>query len=124
MNNKKLNNEMQWMLFYVLLHERGRYSEISGIELKGELNSLWFHHILSKSIYPELRYCPNNIIILTADEHYSIEAGISHKEVVKRKEEIIENYQELVDDTKKYKEEFLLPIYEHSKKNTTFFSRH
>jgi len=121
---KKTNNEKQWMLFYVLLHERGRESEVSGKELKGELNSLWFHHILEKSKYPELRFCPNNIIILTADEHHNVSLGNTYDEVEKRKQEIIDNYAELVKDTKEYETTFLNPIYEHSKKHTTFFKKH
>lgn len=124
MTDKKLNNEKQWMLFYVLLNERGNFSEISNVELKGELNSLWFHHILPKSKFPLLRFCPDNIIIVTADEHALIESGHNFVEVESRKDSIRENYEELVKQSKYYLDTFLNPIYDHSKKHTTFFKKH
>lgn len=124
MTKKKLDNEKQWVLFYVIRNERYSKSELSGIELKGELNSLWFHHILPKSVYPELRFCPDNIILVTSDEHAEIEAGKEFEEVEKRKQELKNNYAKYVSNTRYYLDTFLNQIYEHSKKHTTFFKKH
>jgi hypothetical protein len=120
---RKENTEKQWLLFYTLLQTRSKESEISNTPLYGELNSTWFHHILPKSKYPELRFCPENIIIVTFDEHTEIESGKYFDEVEKRKQQIVENYNDLVESTKTYLTEFLNPIYEHAKHHTDFFKR-
>lgn len=122
-SKRKQNNELQWLFFYTLLQTREKESEISGKPLIGELNSTWFHHILPKSKHPELRYCSENIIIVTFDEHTEIESGIEYPEVRKRKQYLLENYDELVETTKTYLHEFLHPIYEHAKTKTNFFKR-
>jgi hypothetical protein len=119
---KKENTEKQWMFFYTLFQASDKVSMLSGEELKGPFTSMWFHHIYPKSKFPELRFCPENIIIVTADEHNQIESGITFKELEIRKEYISENYEELVTSTKEYIEDYLNPVYEHAKKNTVFFS--
>lgn len=122
MSIKKKNAEKQWLFFYILLQQNGKVSELSGEDLYGNISSFWFHHILPKSKYPKLRFCPENIIIVSADEHAEIEAGKLFDEVEKRKRNIMENYEELVKDTETYELEYLNKIYEHAKRNTTFFS--
>jgi hypothetical protein len=117
------NNEKQWLFFYTLLQAKGKFSEISGDPLYGELNSTWFHHIYPKSKYPNLRYCPENIIIVTPDEHNAIELGQSFPELEKRKKNIAEKYDILIEDTKEYLNEYLNPIYEHVKSKTNFFKK-
>jgi hypothetical protein len=117
------NNEKQWLFFYTLLQSKGKFSEISGSPLYGELNSTWFHHIYPKSKYPALRYCPENIIILTPDEHNSIEMGNTFPELEKRKKIIAEKYDTLIEETKEYLNEYLNPIYEHVKSKTNFFKK-
>lgn len=51
-------------------------SEVSDTWLGTELKSLFFHHILPKSKYPELKYEYSNIILLTGDEHQIVENDI------------------------------------------------
>lgn len=119
---KKENNEKQWLFFYTLLQASEKESDISHTPLTGNLTSMWFHHIFPKSKFPELRFCPENIMFVTADEHYQIEQGVEFKELETRKAYIAENYDELVKDTQLYMEEFLNPVYEHAKKNTVFFT--
>lgn len=121
--SKKELNEKQWLFFYSLLQERGNESEISGKTLRGDINSCWFHHILPKSKYPELRYCPDNIIILTKEEHDEIEAGVEYELVKKRKRDIEQRFDELKEMTNDYLDNFLNPIYKHAKENTTFFNK-
>ena len=59
-------------LFVRLYEERGGVSEVSGKELLPP-DSERFHyqgsHILPKGTYPELRLDPDNIAMITADEH-------------------------------------------------------
>lgn len=122
-SQKKINVEKQWLFFYLILQTRGKESEITHKPLYGEISSTWFHHILPKSKYPELRYCVENIIILTPDEHNSVENGTHYDEVAKRKIDLQERYEELVEETKDYVENYLDPIYEHTVKNTLFFKQ-
>ena len=117
---KQQNVQKQWLFFYFLLQNRGRESEVSNTKLYGEINSTWFHHILPKSKYPLLRYCPENIIILTGDEHHAVENGTYYEEVEKRKIDLLERYDELVEDTEHYIKEYLEPMYEHAL-TTNFF---
>ena len=116
-------SEKQWLFFYILFQMSQKRSEISGKPIKGELNSCWFHHIYPKSLYPDLRYCAENIIIVTSDEHARIESGEVFEEVELRKKKIEQNYEQLVKDTKLYESDFLNPVYEHAKQNTTFFKK-
>jgi hypothetical protein len=120
---KKINYEKQLLFFYSVLQTRDVYSEISGDKLYGEFTTKWFHHIYPKSTYPKLRYCPDNIIIVTSDEHDEIEAGKEFPELTKRKKYIAENFDELVESTEEYINNFLNPIYEHATKHTTFFKK-
>lgn len=120
-SQKQINSEKQRLFFYMILNVRGPYSEYTGRRLYGEINSCWFHHIFPKKSYPELRFCQDNIIMLTADEHHAVESGHDNKEVIRRKKDIIERYPELVKETEEYLETILNPAYEHAVKNTTFF---
>lgn len=125
-SQKKINSEKQWLFFYNIMTERAtiddiHVSELSGKKLYGEINSTWFHHILPKSKYPELRYCRENIIMLTFDEHNAVENGTIYEEVERRKADIQKRYDELVEETEFYVENLLNPLYEHAIKKTTFF---
>ena len=121
-SQKQINVEKQWLLFYLILATRGKESEISGKNLYGSINSTWFHHILPKSKYPELRYCVENIIILTSEEHNEVENGKEYPEIEKRKADIQKRYDELVEETEKNIKEFINPMYEHALK-TSFFKQ-
>lgn len=59
-------------LFILLYHERGGYSEISGIPLLPPEHDWFvrqFSHILPKGTYPEFRLLEDNIVLKTAEEH-------------------------------------------------------
>lgn len=53
--------------------KRRHYSEVSGNYLGKEPLSVYFHHILPKSVYPDLAYEESNIILLDLDEHSNVE---------------------------------------------------
>ena len=109
----KDHNLKEWLLFYILLNERGFVSQLSGVPLEGKIDSKWFYFIYPKSKYPELRYCPENILIISEHERQ----GVENSELVHEKHaSIAEHYEELKSLTKDYEKNFLNPVYEHSKK--------
>ena len=120
-SEKKINNEKQQLLFYLILNQRGKVSEISGDKLRGEINSLWFHHILPKSSYPKLRYLPENIIVVTAQEHFNIEQGkLIYEEVEKRKEDLLLNCEHYISEAELYLNTYLNPLYDYTRKKNYF----
>lgn len=73
--------------------ERKHNSEISGKWLGKEALTVFFHHILPKSKYPEAMLDPDNIILLTFEEHGKVENDPTHfEEVNKRREKLKEKY--------------------------------
>lgn len=61
-------------LFQIIWEERPHISEISGQSL-GEFNIRYFSHILTKGAYPSYRLNPENIKMVTPDEHDTWEFG-------------------------------------------------
>lgn len=113
MSNKS-NNSKEWILFYVLLNERGFCSQLSGLPLEGKITSRWFYFIYPKSKFPELRYCPDNIVIIADHEH---EEAAASELIMQKAATIGENYEELKSLTKDYENTYLNPIFEHAKKS-------
>jgi len=112
--SKKHNNDKEWLLFYILLNERGFQSELSGKSLIGNIRKEWFYFLLSKSKHPELRYCPSNIIIISDEERAQI---LDNPTIPERIVTIQRDYVELVEQTKSYEREYLDPILKHSTQN-------
>lgn len=51
--------------------------------------TLFFHHLLPKSQYPEFRHTPENIMILSPDCHSQVEVDIDKRPAVKaRRDEV------------------------------------
>ena len=50
---------------------------------------MYFHHILPKSKYPEAKYDEENIILLTPQEHSSVESDMYKYEEVNRRRELL-----------------------------------
>lgn len=46
--NSKENNNKEWLLFYILLNERGFVSQLSGTPLEGKINNRWFYLLTQK----------------------------------------------------------------------------
>lgn len=64
------------LVFKEIWNERKHISEISGDYLGKEALSVYFHHILPKNKYPQIRLDKENIILLTTDEHANVESDI------------------------------------------------
>lgn len=80
-------------LFLRIWKKRLHLSEVSGLPLVGEPLSVYFHHILPKSKYPEAALDEENIILLTLLEHEQVESDMyRYEEVNKRREQLILKY--------------------------------
>ena len=87
---QKTKIETMRNFFLEIWKERKHYSEVSGEYLGSEPLSTFFHHILSKEKYPDEAYNKSNIILLTLDEHTSVEADMyKYEEVNKRREQLL-----------------------------------
>lgn len=64
-------------IFEAIWLTRPHYSEISGIPLP-QFDVWSFAHILSKGAFPKFKYSPDNIMLMTRDEHikYDCVGGI------------------------------------------------
>lgn len=80
---------LRYDLFMVLWKKRGPRSEVSGEKIFGEPSSAHFHHILPKNKYPELDLVPENIIIMTMDEHNNVENDMFKYDEVNRRRELL-----------------------------------
>jgi hypothetical protein len=87
---QKDETEKMWTLFREIWNERPHKSEVSGEFLGYEPRTIYFHHILPKSKYPEYKYIKENVILLTWEEHSRVENDIyRYEEVNKRRENLI-----------------------------------
>lgn len=80
---------MMLSVFMDIWYERKHNSEVSGRWLGKEPLTIFFHHILPKSKYPEARLDKENIILLTFEEHQRVEQDPTcYEEVNKRREQL------------------------------------
>ena len=80
-------------LFQQIWKEKKHISEVSGKWLGSEALTIYFHHILPKSRFPEAMLDRDNIILLTFDEHTKVENDPSFfEEVNLRREKLNEKY--------------------------------
>jgi hypothetical protein len=79
------------LFFTDIWKERPHKSEVSGDYLGKEASSAFFHHILPKNKYPELRLDKENIILLTIDEHANVESDIYKYEAINKLREYLIN---------------------------------
>tara|TARA_R110000803_G_scaffold27638_2_gene64505 strand:+ start:86 stop:496 length:411 start_codon:yes stop_codon:yes gene_type:complete len=81
------------VFFKTLWSKRAHRSEVSDLYLGAEALSTYFHHILPKNKYPDIRLDEENIIFLTVDEHANVEADIyKYDEVNKRRNHLLKKY--------------------------------
>lgn len=80
--------------FLQIWRKRLHYSEVSMDYLGKEPLSIFFHHILPKSKYPQAALDEENIILLTWQEHDQVESDPTrYEEVNKRREQLKKKYE-------------------------------
>ncbi len=75
--------------FLLCWKNKPHYSEVSGKFLGNKCSSLYQHHILPKSKYPEVCFDEENIVFLTPDEHASVELDMYKYEYINKKRELL-----------------------------------
>jgi hypothetical protein len=76
-----------WEFFLSIWGKRDHKSEVSGEWLGNEALSIFFHHILEKEKYPDIKYEEDNIILLTWEEHDNVGMNMyKYEEINKRRE--------------------------------------
>lgn len=83
--------------FLDIWRKRHHVSEISGTFLGNEPLSIYFHHILPKNKreYLQAKYDPENIILLTLDEHSNVEINENRYEKINQRRELLKIKYEL-----------------------------
>ena len=72
---------------------RPHRSEVSNTPIYGEPLSTYFHHILTRQFYPEASLDPENIIILTQEEHANVHKSMyKYDEINERRMLLILKY--------------------------------
>lgn len=103
MDDKKLKSLKMRLFFTWCVQNLGKRSEISGTPIPSTMNNLYYHHVFSKSTHPELAYCTDNIMIVTADEHALLNNNDNYYEqVLIRKEFISSNLDEMKEKSVKF----------------------
>ena len=80
------NNERNKMqeFFMSIWNKRPHKSEVSGEILFSPPPSTYFHHILGKEKYNELKFCEDNIILLSLQEHGDVEGNMYKFEYINK----------------------------------------
>ncbi len=87
------NIKIMHEFFQRIWNKRMHRSEVSGEYLGKEPLTIYFHHIIPKSKFPEGMYDEDNIILLTGDEHGNVESDMFiYDEVNKRRELLLKKY--------------------------------
>lgn len=71
--SKKVNPRLQSKMFEEIWRERPHMSELSGKLLGDEMNVWFFAHILGKGAYPHLKLVKENIMLVTKEEHWTLD---------------------------------------------------
>jgi hypothetical protein len=91
---RELQKELLEDFFELCWKNKPHFSEVSGKFLGNKCSSLYQHHILPKSKYPEACFDEENIVFLTADEHASVELDMyKYEEINKRREQLKLKYE-------------------------------
>jgi hypothetical protein len=67
--------ENQREMFFHIWETRPHFSEVSGKYLGVEAKAHYFAHILGKGAYPGYKLNPDNIVLLTMEEHAQYDNG-------------------------------------------------
>ena len=88
------NSNAMWNFFLLIWGKRSHKSEISGAYLGKEALTIFFHHIIEKEHCSEGKFDPENIILVTWDEHTNLHSNKSkYEEVNKRREYLKAKYE-------------------------------
>ena len=68
--------------FETIWNKRPHKCAVTGVSLGRIPNSMYFHHILPKSKYPEYEFDEENIVILHPDVHASVEMNMYKYELI------------------------------------------
>jgi hypothetical protein len=83
----------QEIFFKGIWNKRKHVSELSGEYLGKEPKTIFFHHLLPKSKYPQAEFDEENIILVTFVEHQQVESNIfRYSEVNDRRGKLITKY--------------------------------
>lgn len=92
-STKSEGNVLMKEFFQKVWATRKHYCEITGAYLGNECLSIYLHHILSKSKYPEAKFDEENLIILHGDIHASVEADMYKYAIInERREYLLKKY--------------------------------
>lgn len=79
--------------FSTIWAKRSHFCEVSDNKLHNPINSMYFHHIIPKSILKEAEFDEENIILLHPDIHARVELDIyKYEEINKRRIKLLEKY--------------------------------
>lgn len=81
-DKEKQKNRLRWIRLE-MLHE-GKGCELCGKHLTAQTSEL--HHIKPKALFPQLKYDPDNLMLLCHDCHVGL-----HKEAQRKAYEILSN---------------------------------
>jgi hypothetical protein len=100
LKEKEAARAYMFSIFMDIWLEREHKSEVSGRWLGKEALSTFFHHILPKSKHPEAMFDPENIILLTFEEHQKVENDPTfYEEVNRRRDKLKLKYERLRRDS-------------------------
>jgi len=94
-SNGKCGTQIRDMkqFFVEVWGQRKHFSEVSNTWLGNDPLTVFFHHILPKEKYPDAAYDPENIILLTWQEHDQVEMDMYRfEEVNSRRAKLLEKY--------------------------------
>jgi hypothetical protein len=80
--NKETKTDEMREFFLSIWKKKSHFSEVSGKFLGNEPRTIYMHHILPKSKYPDAAFDEENIILLTWEEHEQVENDIYRYEEV------------------------------------------
>ena len=81
--------EKMWEFFREIWRTRSHYSELSGTFLGYTPLTIYFHHIFKSRKFPDMKYDPDNIILVTWAEHQQAEGDEDRYEEINKRREIL-----------------------------------
>jgi hypothetical protein len=79
----------QEIFFKGIWNKRKHVSELSGEYLGKEPKTIFFHHLLPKSKYPQAEFDEENIILVTVIEHMTVEGNIYKYDIINNRRKIL-----------------------------------